>query len=656
MDIKQLVEISNYYGANLDFVLAGGGNTSMKDQDYLYVKGSGTTLATITAQGFVKMNRTKLSQMWEKTYSLDTDEREREVLTDLMNAREDDCGKRPSVETSLHDLFPQTFVIHTHPAIINGLTCGREGRNIARELFGEDVIFISSMMPGYMLAKKVRDELAAYKKKTGVDASFVILENHGIFVAADTVEEIKEIYDKVVATTSSRIQRHPDFSPIEIDKRRGSLLAPAVRMLLKDGDSSSVVVFRTNAELHDMLKDEESFKVIASGYTPDHVVYCKAEPVYIEQKVNIECQYEEMERKIKEYKEKWGFAPKVIAVQGLGIFAHGTSKKNADIVADVFLDGVKIAVYNQSFGGPQFLTDDMIDFITNWEAESYRAKVSLAREGKKRVSEKITIITGSAQGFGKGIADEMLSEGANIVFADLNYEGARENARKAVEEWGLGKAMAVQVDVSQESSVESMLIDVVLEYGGLDIFISNAGVLKAGSLEEMDLKSMEFVTKINYTAYFLCVKYASRYMKIQNRFDPNYTMDIIQINSKSGLTGSNKNFAYAGSKFGGIGLTQSFALELVPYQIKVNSICPGNLLDGPLWSDPVKGLFVQYLNAGKVPGAKTIEDVRRFYEAKVPMKRGCTIVDVVRAIYYCVEQDYETGQAIPVTGGQNMLN
>lgn len=272
-----------------------------------------------------------------------------------------------------------------------------------------------------------------------------------------------------------------------------------------------------------------------------------------------------------------------------------------------------------------------------------------------RLKNKISIVTGSAQGFGLGIAEAMIAEGASVVIADLNYDLALEVSQKLCGQFGEGRAFACKVDVGNEESVEKMVEETAKVFGGLDIFVNNAGVLKAGSLEEMDVKGFEFVTKINYTAYFVCTKYASAVMKIQHRFDKTKLYDIIQINSKSGLEGSNKNFAYAGGKFGGIGLTQSFALELVEYNIKVNSICPGNLLDGPLWSDPERGLFVQYLRAGKVKGAQTIEDVRRFYESKVPMNRGCETQDVARAIFYVVEQQYETGQAIPVTGGQVML-
>ena len=288
--------------------------------------------------------------------------------------------------------------------------------------------------------------------------------------------------------------------------------------------------------------------------------------------------------------------------------------------------------------------------MTKW-CELAKQNIHNRPAGTGRMAGKIVVVTGAAQGFGKGIAEELYNEGASVVIADMNLPLAEQVAKEMGE-----RAAAIAVNVSDEDSVAEMVGKTVEMFGGIDLMLANAGVVRSGPLATFEKKDFDFVTNINYTGLFLCCKYAAIIMQAQHEADPTAMFDIVAVSSKSGLEGSNKNFAYAGSKFGSIGLVQSFALEMCEYGVKVNAVCPGNYLDGPLWSDPERGLFVQYLNAGKVPGAKTVEDVRKFYMSKVPMNRGCFPKDVARAIFYAVEQQYETGQAIPVTGGQTMLN
>lgn len=649
MSIETLVQFSNHYGSDPRFVLAGGGNTSWKTEQYLFVKGSGAALSTITADGFVKMDRRHLSAIWDREYPLESGEREAAVLADLMSAR---CvgeeAKRPSVETLLHDLFPQKYVLHVHPALVNGLGCSVDGASAVRDLF-PDAVWVEETEPGYTLAQLCRKKMAAYVAEKKEPPSLLILQNHGIFFAGECEHCLNALVDRVMLVLAKKIVREPDFSPVTVDTASAASVAPLLRMLYAP-DGHAVVRHCANAEILRFSASREAFEILRKPVSPDHIVYCKAEPLYLDT-----TEPETVMAEFRALQERRGFAPRVVFVRGLGMFSIGAAEADAAATEAVWLDALKITVYAESFGGVRHLSDALEDFILHWEAENYRARVSAAAVATAPLSGKIAIVTGSAQGFGAGIAEYLAAQGASVVVADMNAAGAQAEAEKIRVEFGV-PARAVAVNVADESSVRSMIEDTVLAYGGLDIFVNNAGIVRAGGLEEMTKENFELVTSVNYTAYFLCVKYASAPMKKQRLASQSYMSDIIEINSKSGLAGSNKNFAYAGSKFGGIGLTQSFALELAPYGIKVNAICPGNFLDGPLWSDPDRGLFVQYLHAGKVPGAKTVEDVRAFYEAKVPLGRGCRTEDVACAVSYIISQKYETGQALPVTGGQEMLN
>ncbi|MFA5859429.1 MAG: sorbitol-6-phosphate dehydrogenase [Elusimicrobiota bacterium] len=258
------------------------------------------------------------------------------------------------------------------------------------------------------------------------------------------------------------------------------------------------------------------------------------------------------------------------------------------------------------------------------------------------LKNKVAVVTGSAQGLGEALAYRLAEEGCDVVIADINTDKCGVVAENIVKKYER-KSVAVKVDVTNENDVDAMVNTAVEKFGKLDILVSNAGILQAFDIAEFPYANWKKVVDVNLNGYFLCARAAARVMI------PKKQGVIIQINSKSGKKGSFRNSAYAASKFGGIGLTQSVALDLAPYGIRVNAVCPGNLLDSPLWND---SLYEQYAKKWGI----TKEEVKKKYMDQVPLGRGCTYNDVANIVVFLASEKaaYMTGQAVNVTGGQEM--
>ena len=361
--LKNLIEISQYFGNNPDYVIAGGGNTSLKDDNYLWIKASGTSLATITEDGFVKMDRNGLRKISEKKYSSNPFQRETEIINELFSCVAENSLKRPSVETSLHNLLNFKYVVHTHPTLVNGLMCSNNCREETLAIFGRDTLIIEYTDPGYILFKFVEKKISEYIKQFRKEPQLIFLENHGVFVSGNTISEIKEIYNNLSEKISEKILHE---IPSNHFTNSGSTQ-------LSDSISRE---FNINAKhfqsklIHEFTKDREAFSQVKTAFTPDNIVYCKAHYLFTSR---------DLQQQINDYKgfeKKYRYQPKVIAIEKSGIICLEENENSLKTVLDVFVDMLKISYYSRNFGGPRFMTPMQIEFIENWEVENYRRKIA----------------------------------------------------------------------------------------------------------------------------------------------------------------------------------------------------------------------------------------------------------------------------------------
>ncbi len=371
-ELKDLVKISRLFGADPSFVIAGGGNTSFKNEEKIWIKASGISLATIEETGFVSLSREKLKVISGKRYSADPLLRESEVKADLHEAIVFPKDLRPSVETSLHEVINYRYVVHTHPTKVNGVMCAQQAESFCKEMFGKKALFVPYSDPGYVLFKKVAEGIQQFAGVHGFEPQIIFLENHGVFVGADTTAEIESIYREIMITIEGKIKQQlpgterKELQSILIEKI--AALHPGYAGFVANGIRSDLIDW--------FVKDEEAFKKANKSFTPDDIVYCKAHYLYIPSQKNESEEPVKAIEKIAAYFDEYGYLPKVLALQNQGIIGVEENRKSAQNVLDVYENILKISFFAENFGGPKFLNEEQIAFIDNWEVENYRRKMA----------------------------------------------------------------------------------------------------------------------------------------------------------------------------------------------------------------------------------------------------------------------------------------
>ena len=349
--LETIVELSHEFGTTR-YVRGGGGNTSIKDADTLWVKASGTTLASLAAESMVVMDRQKLASLNEiEPPSLPAD-REALVKDVMMSARVPGSTGRPSVEAPLHNSISARYVVHTHPEIVNGMTCAVNAADACKKLF-PDALWLDYIDPGYTLCMVVRQEIQDYKEQNGIEPAIIFLKNHGVFISGESPDEIRALYARVMDTLSDAYEK----AGISLDLPIASITEPQQEQALKK-------------QVQDNLGDDATFvcssgcfNIVKGPISPDHMVYARAYPLL----------EEPTGQNIQQFTDKHGYKPWIIAYNQI-VLAIGATETRASLAMDMARDGAIIQQYAHAFGGVEYMTDKAREFIENWEVEAYRSK------------------------------------------------------------------------------------------------------------------------------------------------------------------------------------------------------------------------------------------------------------------------------------------
>jgi rhamnulose-1-phosphate aldolase/alcohol dehydrogenase len=661
--LAALVHRSNLLGADRALTNKGGGNTSAKgtvvdhagrETRVLWVKGSGTDLATITAAGFATLRLDEILPLRRREHMADA-----EMVDYLLRCAVEPVQQRPSIETLLHAFVPATHVDHTHPDAVIALTSTPDGRRLAGEAFGNEVVWLDYERPGFDMSRTIADLLEAHPA-----ARAVLLAKHGLVTWGETPEESYratiEFVSRAAAAIDAAGKGHFGLGGTKVAELgeadaesalvaslpalRGALLADAPGVVLEVDRSPEALAFASSA-------DAPSVSQIGAP-CPDHLINTKHKPLVVPS-----ADAEAVRTGVGEYADWYrGYyernlddesrpfpidpaGPRVVLVPGIGIVTTGLDASGARTARDLYHRAIAVQDSANALGGFRSLSEEEAFAIEYWPLERYKLAQAPPRG---ELAGRVAVVTGGASGIGRAAARLLAARGAHVVVGDLNADGAEAVAGELVEAHGLRRAFAVRTDVTDEDAVAELVRRTVLAYGGVDVLVASAGLATSAPVVETSLAEWELNFAVLARGYFLAARETFKVLLEQRAGG-----SVVFVGSKNALVGGANAAAYSAAKAASLHLARCLAEEGGPHGIRVNTVNPDAVIEGSaIWSSDWKE------ERASTYGIDT-DDLPAFYRGRTKLGVNVYPEDVAEAIAFFAgpRSAKSTGNVVNVDGG-----
>jgi rhamnulose-1-phosphate aldolase/alcohol dehydrogenase len=696
--LHELVHYSRLLGADESLVLRGGGNTSVKTTSpdlmgrptaTLLVKGSGSDLATARSADFAALRLDDL--LWLRDHADLSDE---EMVEYLVRCKLDPNAPRPSIETLLHAFLPARSVFHSHADAILSLINSPDPEGTVRSALGTEVACVPYRRPGFLLSREVADEA----ERPGVHA--VVLLNHGLVTWGESPEQAHRAHVEMVARGADYVRQLPEegkrgsggiarelpeegkrgsdrdarqvaeaqkrgsagvFLPdaalvLDADQRRAAALrlAPVLRGALS-GEKRVLLCFDDRPEILDFVGSARARAASAAGAaTPDHILTTKHLPLWIDAlpaettdsvRVAVNAALEDYRAAYQRYVSRWRTTepeleanPRIVLVPGVGLFAAGAQLRAARLARDIYVHTIAIMAGAERLGGYRSLPEAEAFRAEYWPLELYKLTLAAA---ERELARRVVLVTGAGSGLGRAIALQLARAGAHIVVTDLDAQSAARTAREISEQHANAGVLTRALDVTREADIAAAFEHAVLEFGGLDVVVSNAGHAHCAPIESLQLADWERSLAVNATGHFLVVRDALRHFRAQG-----IGGSVVCVATKNVVAPGADFAAYSAAKAAEAQLARVAAIEGGPLGVRVNMVNPDAIFAGThLWDDIRK----ERARAHGIPP----EDIEAFYRKRSLLGVEVRAEDVAEAVLFLASDrsSRTTGCMIPVDGG-----